>query len=125
MAEGPVTTEQTGREECGETTDEDGAPAKVHTRIAADTLHLANRRAWRAIAAALADAGVTNRGAGEAARQVWAERQDAAPGSKSGATTLGAIADALAAWRSHSAWWQVAHNNGAEHPATRLMRGSG
>ena len=74
MAEGPVTTQQTGREECGETTNEDGAPAKVHTRIAADTLHLTNRRAWRAIGAALTDAGVTNRGVGEAARQVWAER---------------------------------------------------
>jgi hypothetical protein len=40
MAEGPVTTQQTGREECGETTNEDGAPAKVHARIAADIGYL-------------------------------------------------------------------------------------
>ena len=75
MAEGPVTTEQTGSEDGGETTDEDGATAKVHIRIAADTVHLDNRRAWCAIAAALTDAGVTNRGSGEARRQVWAERR--------------------------------------------------
>jgi hypothetical protein len=46
----------------------------IHARIAAETLPLANRPAWRAISRALAETA-PGPGVGKAALSVWAERK--------------------------------------------------